>query len=106
MAQRQADSLALSEKLMRLGWWHEAELALENDDVSPSDRLLQGSALLCRRECVEWLMAHNDMPEDTMRLHMLKQFDIYTVGWVLREYSGEGALKWRTESGRVNDLTD
>lgn len=69
------DSVKLSEQLMKRGWWHEAEMALIRLDVSPSERLLQGSALILRHKCVEWLEAHRDMPIEEMKLRMLRNFD-------------------------------
>ena len=100
------DSIQLSEQLMRRGWWREAEEALRRRDVAPADRLLQGSALVLRREAVEWLKANRDMSVDEMKLRMLRRFDAYTINWVLNEYAGEGALVWRTGKEKANGQTD
>lgn len=100
------DSVKLSEQLMRRGWWHEAELALDRQDVMPSERLLHGSALILRRECVEYLKAHRDMPIEEMKLRMLRNFDVYTINWTLHDYVGEGSLTCQPENEKANDLTD
>lgn len=99
-------SIELSERLMRRGWWSEAEEALRRRDVAPADRLLQGSALVLRREAVEWLKANRDMSIDEMKLRMLRRFDVYTINWVLNEYAGEGALVWRTGNEKAKDRMD
>lgn len=100
------DGIELCEKLMALGWWREAEAALYRPDVSTADRLLQGCALVCRRECVEWVSAHADLPAESVRAALLRRFDVYTVNWTMREYRGDGALIWRAENARASDRMD
>lgn len=96
------DSLELSERLMRRGWWAEAEAALHNPDVSNADRNLQTAALICRRECVEWMLDHSDTA--TMD-DLLREFDRYTVSWVFNNYSGEGAEQWQGKR-KANEKMD
>ena len=94
------DSIFLAENLMRHGWWREAEAALNRADVSASDRLLESCALTLRREAVERFAAGQSVSD------LLAALDRHTVEWALREYCGEGASIWQTESVKANGLTD
>ena len=102
---KKMDSLDLSDRLMMRGWWHEAEAVLDRPDVSASDRLLQGCCLICRKECVEWIAAHPEIPVDDLPARLLRDFDVYTVQWVLHQYAGEGAPQWRRNE-KASDLMD
>lgn len=102
------DSIAMSEKLMKLGWWREARDVLRRPDVSEADRFLQDCTLVCRMECAEWLAGQEFVGQIPGRIktQMLKLFDAYTVDWTLNYYTGEGSVIWRTENEKGSGLTD
>ena len=85
----------LSEIFMARGLWSEARAALDRADIHPADRHLQAAALICRRDCVNWLARQDltDMP--AVIAEVFQRFDRFTAEWVLNQYNGEGSTKWR-----------
>ena len=101
---REAVIINLSEKLMVLGWWAEAARTISRSEISPSTRNLQKCLLEARQECVEWLNKRKDQPVSTRDL--LREFDRYTVYWVLHDYKGKDSAEWQLKSAKANGLTD
>ena len=100
------DSVALSEQLMRRGWWDEAAAAIDNPDVQAADKTLQSAALYCRRACCQWAaMQDESINSAELERLMLTMFDSYTVYWYFKYYTGEGSVLWR-KSAREKGLTD
>lgn len=100
------DGIERSEKLMRRGWWSEAEASIQREDVSPANRKFQSALLECRKECAEFAAGLDLlMPLDHLERVLLERFDKYTVYWYFKSYAGEGSLSWR-RSARANAQTD
>lgn len=96
--------IQLSEELMRRGWWDEAKKALDGPDISPSNRMLQECSLLARKECIDWLNLRVGF--ETSNRDLLREFDRYTVYWVLNEYRGKDAQTWQLKNERANVQMD
>lgn len=96
--------ISLSERLMALGWWDEAKRTLSNHDVDCATRNLHQCLLDARHDCVEWVNQHKNQEIETR--DMLREFDRYTVYWVLHNYIGEDSAEWQIKSAKANVLTD
>lgn len=89
--------LSLSERMQRVGRWDVAEAAfrrcLDQGYISQADFNLSTGALSWRRECAETacdLISGSDsaLTISALRSLLLRDYDVYTVEWVLSEFTG------------------
>lgn len=89
--------LSLAERMQRIGCWEVAEAAfrrcLEAGYISAADCNLSLHALAWRKDCASVarrLILHSDsaVTIDALRAALLKDYDEYTVDWLLSEFTG------------------
>lgn len=89
--------LSLSERMQRIGCWEVAEAAfrrcLDAGYISSADCNLSLHALAWRKECAAAARRHvqasdSAVTADALRAALLKDYDEFTVDWLLSEFTG------------------